>query len=80
MPDFNWTGALRPHRISPARPIPEMLRKPDYYYNADGYPTEEMSSKQQNTGNYKHDNDSDEPSEALILHLSSSPSVERERA
>ena len=50
MPDFEWTGPLRPHRISPARVITDDIKKPDYYFNSDGYPTEEMNSKQQNTG------------------------------
>ncbi|KAI7837907.1 hypothetical protein COHA_008288 [Chlorella ohadii] len=31
MPDFKWTGDLRPARIGPMRPIPEHIPKPDYY-------------------------------------------------
>lgn len=50
MPDFKWTGPLRPHCISPARPIPNKVKKPDYYFHPEGYPTEEMNSKQQNVG------------------------------
>ncbi|KAL4434793.1 hypothetical protein ABPG77_005320 [Micractinium sp. CCAP 211/92] len=45
MPDFKWTGDLRPARIGPMRPIPDHIPKPDYY--ATGYPASEMESRQQ---------------------------------
>jgi len=45
MPEFKWTGSLRPHRIGPLRPIPEDIPKPDYY--EDGIPRSEIRSKQQ---------------------------------
>ncbi|EFN52273.1 hypothetical protein CHLNCDRAFT_54612 [Chlorella variabilis] len=45
MPDFKWTGELRPARIGPMRQIPDHIPKPDYYLG--GYPTAEMESRQQ---------------------------------
>lgn len=45
MPDFAWTGTLRPDKIGPKRPIPEHIPKPDWYF--DGYPAEEQASRQQ---------------------------------
>jgi methionyl aminopeptidase len=45
MPDFKWTGDLRPARIGPMRPIPDHIPKPDYYLT--GYPAKEMESRQQ---------------------------------
>lgn len=45
MPDFEWTGPLRPFRIAPPRTIPDHIPKPDYFF--DGYPAQEQSSRQQ---------------------------------
>ncbi|PNW82456.1 hypothetical protein CHLRE_06g279750v5 [Chlamydomonas reinhardtii] len=45
MPDFEWTGPLRPYRISPMREIPAHIPKPDYH--KDGYPYKEQESRQQ---------------------------------
>lgn len=46
-PLFNWTGRLRPAAISPYRPVPASIPRPDY---ADtGYPEEEQSSPFQRT-------------------------------
>eukprot|EP00879_Flechtneria_rotunda_P023329 GHRR01024679.1.p1 GENE.GHRR01024679.1~~GHRR01024679.1.p1 ORF type:complete len:307 (+),score=65.78 GHRR01024679.1:292-1212(+) len=45
MPNFNWTGPLRPARIGPPRTVPNYIHRPDY---ADtGYPESEIESKQQ---------------------------------
>ncbi|KAG1666784.1 hypothetical protein FOA52_004620 [Chlamydomonas sp. UWO 241] len=48
MPEFAWTGPLRPSPISPMRPIPAHIKKPDYYV-LDGYPEEEQESRQQSS-------------------------------
>ncbi|KAI3432398.1 hypothetical protein D9Q98_003954 [Chlorella vulgaris] len=45
MPDFKWTGDLRPARIAPMRPIPSHIPKPDYYLT--GVPVAEEESRQQ---------------------------------
>ncbi|GLC77074.1 hypothetical protein PLESTF_001880600 [Pleodorina starrii] len=45
MPDFDWTGPLRPHRISPRREVPDTIPKPDYF--KDGFPYKEQESRQQ---------------------------------
>ncbi|GAX77795.1 hypothetical protein CEUSTIGMA_g5238.t1 [Chlamydomonas eustigma] len=45
MPNFDWTGPLRPCRIGPTRQIPDSILKPDYY--KDGIPMSEQSSRQQ---------------------------------
>lgn len=45
MPDFKWTGTLRPHRIGPYRVIPEEIPRPEYYLS--GQAINEMKSKQQ---------------------------------
>ena len=45
-PLYQWTGRLRPHPISPYRPVPEHIPRPDYA--ATGWPAEEMESKKQN--------------------------------
>ena len=31
MPKFSYGGALRPHRVSPDRPLPDHIPRPDYY-------------------------------------------------
>ncbi|KAF5838034.1 peptidase M24, structural domain-containing protein [Dunaliella salina] len=46
MPQFEWTGPLRPDKVSPARKIPSHIPKPDYYKT--GFPVMEIESKQQN--------------------------------
>mmetsp|Transcript_9873 Transcript_9873/g.29842 ORF Transcript_9873/g.29842 Transcript_9873/m.29842 type:complete len:386 (-) Transcript_9873:1247-2404(-) len=48
MPEYAWTGQLRPAPIAPMRPIPDSIPKPDYYYK-DGYPAEEQASRAQMT-------------------------------
>lgn len=41
-PKFFWTGKLRPHRVSPAREVPETILRPDY---ADtGFPESEVEA------------------------------------
>ncbi|KFM24263.1 Methionine aminopeptidase 1A [Auxenochlorella protothecoides] len=47
MPDFNWTGPLRPWRISPMRSIPDSIPKPEWY--STGRADVEVSSRQQHT-------------------------------
>ena len=47
IPTFHWTGKLRPAPISPYRPVPASIPRPDY---ADtGYPEEEQASPYQRT-------------------------------
>lgn len=48
MPEFKWTGSLRPARIGPMREIPDHIPTPDYFTN-NGIPTSELSSPQQRT-------------------------------
>ncbi|GLI61587.1 hypothetical protein VaNZ11_004004 [Volvox africanus] len=48
LPDFDWTGPLRPHRISPQREVPDHIPKPDYF--KDGFPYKENESRQQQIG------------------------------
>mmetsp|Transcript_22260 Transcript_22260/g.39595 ORF Transcript_22260/g.39595 Transcript_22260/m.39595 type:complete len:384 (-) Transcript_22260:1330-2481(-) len=45
MPAFNYTGPLRPFPIGPIRKVPDHIRKPDYH--STGYPSKEVSSRQQ---------------------------------
>ena len=44
-PVFQWTGRLRPHPISPYRPVPPGIQRPDYATT--GWPAAEMESRQQ---------------------------------
>ena len=46
-PLFQWTGKLRPHPVSPYRPVPERIARPDYAIT--GWPLEEQESKKQNS-------------------------------
>ncbi|KAJ0962075.1 hypothetical protein J5N97_029903 [Dioscorea zingiberensis] len=46
LPYFDWTGTLRPYRISSMRSIPETIEKPDWAI--DGIPKVEPSSDWQN--------------------------------
>jgi len=55
MPEFKWTGNLRPWRISPMRPIPEHIPKPDYYLT--GFPKAEVESRQQHEVKVKTEKD-----------------------
>ena len=32
MPGFNYAGSLRPHRVTPDRPLPEGILRPDYFF------------------------------------------------
>lgn len=32
MPEFNWTGPLRPYRISTRRPVSRLLRSSGYHH------------------------------------------------
>jgi len=45
MPDYKWTGTLRPFRIGPYRAIPEDIPRPEYYLT--GQAISEMRSRQQ---------------------------------
>jgi len=45
MPDFRWTGSLRPDKVTPYRPVDEAIPRPDYWVT--GYPVSEMESRQQ---------------------------------
>lgn len=45
LPDFAWTGPLRPDKISPTRKVPDTIPRPEYA--ATGYPEQEIISKQQ---------------------------------
>jgi methionyl aminopeptidase len=45
-PIYQWTGKLRPHPISPYRPVPDHIARPDYATT--GWPADEMESKKQN--------------------------------
>lgn len=47
VPKFKYTGALRPAYVSPARPIPDHIPKPDYYLT--GVPLSEKTSKARHT-------------------------------
>jgi methionyl aminopeptidase len=42
---YNYTGPLRPGKISPRAYVPEHIKRPDYANN--GIPTEEIQSKLQ---------------------------------
>jgi methionyl aminopeptidase len=44
-PEFEYTGALRPHRVGPTRAVPEAVPKPDWYFT--GAADEEARSPQQ---------------------------------
>ena len=46
-PLFQWTGKLRPDRISPYRPVPAHIARPDYATT--GWPAEEVESRKQNS-------------------------------
>jgi hypothetical protein len=48
MPDYSWTGQLRPYPISPHREVPASIPRPDYADHSTGYPAGEVESKQQN--------------------------------
>ena len=43
MPQFKWTGELRPYRVGPRRHIPEAIPGPDWQFS--GLPIEEQRSK-----------------------------------
>jgi hypothetical protein len=45
-PIYQWTGKLRPQPVSPYRPVPDHIPRPDYAIT--GWPAEEMESKLQN--------------------------------
>lgn len=45
-PEFNYTGKLRPHYVTPMRSVPLNILKTDYYLS--GYPASEMEQKRQN--------------------------------
>lgn len=47
MPEFGYTGKLRPQPISPYRTVPDHIPRPDYATRPDGFPKEEQESKQQ---------------------------------
>ena len=40
-PGFNYSGSLRPARVTPARPVPDAIAKPDYF--SDGNPAAEAA-------------------------------------
>jgi hypothetical protein len=46
-PGFGYNGSLVPYRVSPDRPVPDHIPKPDYY--ADGQPEAERRSDARNT-------------------------------
>jgi len=46
-PLFQWTGRLRPFPISPYRPVPDGIARPDYATT--GWPAEENESRKQNS-------------------------------
>jgi len=46
-PLFQWTGRLRPFPISPYRPVPDSIPRPDYATT--GWPADEYESKKQNS-------------------------------
>ena len=46
-PAFKYTGALRPHRVGPDRPVPAHVPKPDYY--STGEPAAERAAPCRNT-------------------------------
>ena len=46
-PLFQWTGKLRPDRISPYRPVPGHIARPDYATT--GWPADEVESRKQNS-------------------------------
>mmetsp|Transcript_4152 Transcript_4152/g.8533 ORF Transcript_4152/g.8533 Transcript_4152/m.8533 type:complete len:390 (-) Transcript_4152:145-1314(-) len=48
VPDWPWTGDLRPYPVSPYREVPAGIARPDYADHPQGYPTGEIESKQQN--------------------------------
>ena len=46
-PGFNYSGSLRPARVTPARPVPDAIAKPDYF--SDGNPAAEAAHPARNT-------------------------------
>jgi hypothetical protein len=48
LPDFSWTGDLRPDKIGPKRSVPAGIPKPDYAKT--GNPDSELRSRQQHSG------------------------------
>ena len=47
MPKFGYNGSLKPYRVSPDRPVPEHIVKPDYYLT--GQAVKERQSETRNT-------------------------------
>jgi len=46
-PSFNYNGSITPQRVSPDRPVPDHIPKPDYY--ASGIPTAEREADARST-------------------------------
>ncbi|CAH1795381.1 unnamed protein product [Owenia fusiformis] len=44
-PGYIFTGSLRPYAVSPKRPVPDHIRRPDYANHPEGFPLTEQKQK-----------------------------------